>query len=160
MLAKTYAAAVNGLNVQIVTVETSVENGQQVILTGLGGEAVRESLSRVRTAFRYSNIHFPLKSITINLSPANLRKEGSGFDLPIAIGILAADEDIPTDRLGDYMLMGEIGLDGKLKPIKGALPSRRERRASRDLLCQRRTNTRQQLSITLRYMAWRRSLML
>ncbi|MBO5614012.1 MAG: YifB family Mg chelatase-like AAA ATPase [Prevotella sp.] len=122
MLAKTYAAAVNGLNVQIVTVETSVENGQQVILTGLGDEAVRESLSRVRTAFRYSNIHFPLKSITINLSPANLRKEGSGFDLPIAIGILAADEDIPTDRLGDYMLMGEIGLDGKLKPIKGALP--------------------------------------
>ena len=122
MLVKTNAAAVNGLNVNAVTVETSVEKGQQLILTGLGDEAIRESQSRIRTAFRYCGLHFPLQAITINLSPANLRKEGSGFDLPMAIGLLAANEDIPTDHLHEYMLMGELGLDGKLKPIKGALP--------------------------------------
>lgn len=122
MLVKTYSAAVNGLEVNIVTIETSVENGQKLILTGLGDEAVRESLSRVRTAFHYSHQKFPNKSITINLSPANLRKAGSGFDLPMAIGILAASEGMPSDMLNDYLLMGELGLDGRLKPVKGALP--------------------------------------
>ena len=122
MLVKTYAAAVHGLDVETITVETSVEKGQQLVLTGLGDEAVRESQSRIRTAFRYSNLRFPLQAVTINLSPANIRKEGSGFDLPMAIGMLAADESIPTDHLGEYMLMGELGLDGRLKPVKGALP--------------------------------------
>lgn len=122
MLVKTYSAAVNGLDVNTVTIETSVENGQTVTLTGLGDEAIRESLSRIRTAFTYSMYKFPRKSITINLSPANLRKEGSGFDLPIAISILAANEGMPIDHLQDYMIMGELGLDGRLKPIKGALP--------------------------------------
>ncbi len=122
MLVKTYCAAVNGLEVNTVTVETSVEVGQCLILTGLGDEAVRESQSRIRTSFVYSGYKFPSKSITINLSPANLRKEGSGFDLPIAVSILAANEAMPTDHLSEYMLMGELGLDGKLKPIKGALP--------------------------------------
>ncbi|MBQ9236556.1 MAG: YifB family Mg chelatase-like AAA ATPase [Prevotella sp.] len=122
MLVKTYAAAVNGLNVNTVTVETSVEKGQQLVLSGLGDEAIRESQSRIRTAFKYSGLRFPLQAITINLSPANLRKEGSGFDLPMAIGLLAADEGMPTDHLHEYMLMGELGLDGKLKPVKGALP--------------------------------------
>ena len=122
MLTKTYAAAVNGLDVKIVTVETSVEKGQQLTLTGLGDEAIRESHSRIRTAFRYSNLNIPIQAVTINLSPANLRKEGSGFDLPMAIGMLAAGEYMPADRLGEYMLMGELGLDGRLKPIKGALP--------------------------------------
>lgn len=122
MLVKTHAAAVNGLNVNTVIVETSVEKGQQITLTGLGDEAVRESQSRIRVAFKYSGLHFPAQAITINLSPANLRKEGSGFDLPMAIAILAANEDIPTTHLHEYMMMGELGLDGSLKPIKGALP--------------------------------------
>lgn len=122
MLVKTYAAAVNGLQVNTVAVETSVETGQQLILTGLGDEAVRESLSRIRIALKYNNLRFPSRSITINLSPANLRKEGSGFDLPMAIAILAGDGIIPTDLLEEYMMMGELGLDGKLKPIIGALP--------------------------------------
>lgn len=122
MLVKTYSAAVNGLEVNIVTIETSVESGQNFTLTGLGDEAVKESLSRIRTAFGYSNYKFPLRAITINLSPANLRKAGSGFDLPMAVSILAANEAMPTDMLGDYLLMGEIGLDGRLKPVKGALP--------------------------------------
>lgn len=122
MLVKTYSAAVNGLDVNVVTIETSVEMGQNLILTGLGDEAVRESLSRIRTAFGYSNLKFPNKAVTINLSPANLRKVGSGFDLPIAVSILAANEGMPTDHLGEYLLMGELGLDGRLKPVKGALP--------------------------------------
>ncbi len=122
MLVKTYCAAVNGLNVSTVIIETSVERGQKVVLSGLGDEAVRESLSRVSTAFTYSGYKFPDKAITINLSPANIRKEGSGYDLPIAVGILAADEEMPDNHLHEYMLMGELGLDGTLKPIKGALP--------------------------------------
>ena len=122
MLVKTYSAAVNGLDVNIVTIETSVEIGQNLTLTGLGDEAVRESLSRIRTAFKYSNLKFPNKSITINLSPANLRKAGSGFDLPIAISILAANEGMIIDHLEEYLIVGELGLDGKLKPVKGALP--------------------------------------
>ena len=122
MLVKTYSAAVNGLEVNIVTIETSVEAGQSLVLTGLGDEAVKESLSRIRTAFLYSHQKFPNKSITINLSPANLRKVGSGFDLPIAISVLAANEAMPSDLLENYLLMGELGLDGRLKPVKGALP--------------------------------------
>lgn len=122
MLVKTYGTAVNGLEVNEVTIETSVEGGQQIILSGLGDEAIRESLSRIKIAFGYSGYKFPHKSITINLSPASLRKEGSGYDLPIAVGIMAANEDLPTDHLHEYMLMGELGLDGRLKPIKGALP--------------------------------------
>jgi magnesium chelatase family protein len=122
MLVKTYSAAVNGLEVNAVTIETSVENGQRIVLSGLGDEAVRESLGRINTAFTYSGYKFPNKAITINLSPANLRKEGSGYDLPIAIGILGANEAIPSEHLHEYMLMGELGLDGRLKPIKGALP--------------------------------------
>lgn len=122
MLVKTYSAAVNGLEVNVVTIETSVEMGQNFVLTGLGDEAVRESHSRVRTAFAYSNLYFPNKAITINLSPANLRKEGSGYDLAMAVSILAANEGMPADHLHEYLLMGELGLDGRLKPVKGALP--------------------------------------
>ncbi len=122
MLVKTYAAAVNGLQVNTVTVETSVETGQLLILTGLGDEAVRESQSRIRVALKYCNLRFPSRSITINLSPANLRKEGSGFDLPMAIALLAGDEKLPPDHLEEYMMMGELGLDGSLKPIIGTLP--------------------------------------
>lgn len=122
MLVKTYSAAVNGLEVNIVTIETSVEAGQTTVLTGLGDEAVRESLSRIRTAFVYSHYKYPNKGITINLSPANLRKAGSGFDLPIAVSLLAANGGMTDEKLNDYLLMGELGLDGKLKPVKGALP--------------------------------------
>ena len=95
MLVKTYCAAINGLEVTTVTVEISVEAGQCLYLSGLGDEAVRESQSRIRTAYLYSGYKFPNKAITINLAPADLRKEGTSFDLPIAIGILAANEDMP-----------------------------------------------------------------
>ena len=122
MLVKTYCAAINGLEVTTVTVEVSVEAGQCLYLSGLGDEAVRESQNRIRTAFLYSGYKFPNKGITINLAPADLRKEGTAFDLPIAIGILAANEDMPKELLDKYLLVGELGLDGTLQPIRGALP--------------------------------------
>lgn len=122
MIVKTYCAAVNGLEITKVTVETSLTKGQSLTLTGLGDEAVRESLARVKTAVINTGYKFPNRAVTINLSPANKKKEGSSYDLPISIAILAADEVLPTEGLKDYMFLGELGLDGTMKPIVGALP--------------------------------------
>ena len=122
MLVKTYCAAVNGLDVTTVTVEVSLTRGVLYHLTGLGDEAVKESRDRITAALFNNGYKFPVADVTINLSPADIRKEGSGYDLPLAIGILAASENMKYDRLGDYMLVGELGLDGKLQPIRGALP--------------------------------------
>ena len=91
-------------------------------LTGLPDTAVRESLDRIKAALENNGFRFPVADITINMAPADLRKEGSGYDLPIAIGILACDEKLNADRLSDYMLIGELGLDGRLQPVRGALP--------------------------------------
>ena len=98
MLVKTYCAAVNGLDVTTVTVEVSLTRGVQYHLTGLGDEAVRESRSRISAALQYSGFKFPVADITINLAPADLRKEGSSFDLPLAVGILGANGDVPETR--------------------------------------------------------------
>lgn len=122
MLVKTYCAAVNGLEVTTVTVEVSLNKGVMYHLTGLGDEAVKESRNRIAAAMQYSGYKFPIADITINLAPANLRKEGSSFDLPLAIGILGANGNIPEDHLKEYMMVGELSLDGTLQPIKGALP--------------------------------------
>ena len=91
-------------------------------LTGLPDNAVRESLDRIKAALENNGFRFPVADITINMAPADLRKEGSCYDLPIAIGILACDEKLNADRLSDYMLIGELGLDGRLQPVRGALP--------------------------------------
>ncbi len=91
-------------------------------LTGLGDTAVRESKDRISAAMQYSGYHFPIADITVNMAPADLKKEGSGFDLPLAIGILAANENIPSNHLHEFMLVGELSLDGTLQPVKGALP--------------------------------------
>ena len=91
-------------------------------LTGLPDNAVRESLDRIKAALENNGFRFPVADITINMAPADLRKEGSGYDLPIAIGILACDEKLNADRLSDYKLIGELGLDGRLQPVRGALP--------------------------------------
>ncbi len=122
MLVKTYCAAVNGLEVTTVTVEVSLTRGVQYHLTGLGDEAVRESRDRISAALQYSGFKFPIADITINMAPANLRKEGSSFDLPLAIGILGANGNIPEEHLKEFMMVGELSLDGTLQPIKGALP--------------------------------------
>ncbi|MDY2633299.1 MAG: YifB family Mg chelatase-like AAA ATPase [Prevotella sp.] len=122
MLVKTFCAAVNGLDITTVTIEVNIARGVQYKLTGLGDEAVRESRDRIAAALSNNGFRFPLADITVNMAPANIRKEGSGFDLPLAIGILAANDDIHCDKLTKYMLVGELGLDGRLQPVRGALP--------------------------------------
>ena len=122
MLVKTYCAAVNGLEVTTVTCEVSMSTGMQFHLSGLADTAVKESYDRIKAAFVNNALRMPSMEITINLSPANIRKEGSSYDLPVAIGILAASEVVETGRLKDFMMVGEMGLDGRLQPIRGALP--------------------------------------
>ena len=122
MLVKTYSVAVNGLETTTVTVEVSMTHGMLFHLTGLADAAVRESHDRIKAALANNGFLMPTMDITVNLAPADIRKEGSAFDLPLAIGILAADSKVATDQLQDYMLVGELGLDGKLQPIRGALP--------------------------------------
>lgn len=122
MLVKTYSAAVNGLEVTPVTIEVSLNKGVMYHLTGLGDEAVREGRDRIAAALLYNGFHFPKADITVNLAPADLRKEGSSFDLPLAIAILAAHGQITTPDLDRYMMVGELSLDGTLQPAKGVLP--------------------------------------
>lgn len=131
MLVKTYCAAVNGMEVTTVTVEVSITRGVMYHLSGLGDTAVKESHDRIAAALLNTGHKFPSADITANLSPADLRKEGSSFDLPLAIAILAANEDMQTDHLAQYMLVGELSLDGTLQPIKGALPIAIKARAER-----------------------------
>lgn len=122
MLVKTYCAAVNGLEVTTITVEVSVTKGVNFHLSGLADTAIKESRDRIASALKNNGIKLPVVDTTINMAPADLRKEGSGYDLPMAIGILAAIGKVKTDMLSDYMIMGELGLDGKIQPIRGALP--------------------------------------
>lgn len=122
MLVKTFCAAVNGLEVTTVTVEVSMSRGVLYHLTGLADTAVRESHDRIVAALQNNGIKFPVADITVNMAPADLRKEGSSYDLPLAIGILAAIGKVKTDRLTDYMIVGELGLDGRIQPVRGALP--------------------------------------
>ena len=122
MLVKTYCAAVNGMEVTTVTVEVSITRGVLYHLTGLADAAVKESHDRIAAALLNTGYKFPVADITANLAPADLKKEGSAFDLPLAIAILAANGKMPADHLGKYMLVGELSLDGTLQPVKGALP--------------------------------------
>ncbi|WEK17838.1 MAG: YifB family Mg chelatase-like AAA ATPase [Candidatus Pedobacter colombiensis] len=122
MLVKTYASAVFGIESTTITVEISVTPGSQYIMVGLPDNAVRESLKRVESAIVVAGYRMPKQRILVNLSPADIRKEGSSFDLAIAVGILAASGQIPAEALINYILLGELSLDGNVRPIKGALP--------------------------------------
>ena len=122
MLVKTYGAAVYGIDAIIVTIEVSVEIGVSFNLVGLPDTAVKESYQRVVAAMRHSGRDFPRRSVLVNMSPADVKKEGAAYDLPIALGVLAASEQINGDRLSQYMIMGELSLDGSVLPIRGALP--------------------------------------
>lgn len=122
MLVKTYCAAVNGMEVTTVTIEVSLIKGIMYRLTGLGDEAVKEGRDRIAAAMQNNGYRFPRADITVNMAPADLRKEGSSFDLPLAIAVLAANADIETQKLDKYMMVGELSLDGHLQPVKGALP--------------------------------------
>ena len=122
MLVKTYGGTLVGVNAQLVTVETSVDVGVGFTMVGLPDNAVREGQQRIAVAIGQYGYHVPGKNVTINLSPADIRKEGSAYDLTIAIGILAASGEIRADEVGEYIIMGELSLDGSLRPIKGVLP--------------------------------------
>lgn len=122
MLVKSYAAAVQGITATIVTIEVSCNKGIQFFLVGLPDVAVRESHERIISALQVSGYKFPRYRIVINMAPADIRKEGSSYDLPLAIGIMAAAEQIDASRLDKFMIMGELSLDGSLLPVKGVLP--------------------------------------
>ena len=122
MLVKVYGAAVQGVDATIVTIEVNTSRGIKFFLVGLPDAAVKESHERIRAALGNTGYKVPAAQITVNMAPADIRKEGSAYDLPIAIGILAASDIIVTDRLHRFLIMGELGLDGNLMPIKGALP--------------------------------------
>jgi magnesium chelatase family protein len=122
MLVKTYGSAVYGINATTVTVETNINPGVNFFLVGLPDSAVKESQQRIDAALKNNGYKIPGKSIVINMAPADIRKEGSSYDLTIAVGILAASEQIHSENIADYIIMGELSLDGGLQPIKGVLP--------------------------------------
>lgn len=122
MLVKVYSAAVQGLSAIPVTIEVNASRGIKFFMVGLPDNAVKESHERIVAAIHNCGYRYPTKQIVVNLAPADIKKEGAGYDLPIAIGILAADEKIKSDRLNRFMMIGELSLDGSLQPIKGALP--------------------------------------
>lgn len=122
MLVKTYSSTVFGIDATTITIEVNLGIGINFFLVGLPDNAVKESYQRIKAAFSNNNLKFPGKEITINMAPADIRKEGSTFDLPIAIGILAVSNQVKTTRLSEYILIGELSLDGKLNPMKGVLP--------------------------------------
>lgn len=122
MLVKIYSGAVQGVDAHPIEIEVDVAGAFGFSIVGLPDSAVRESRDRVNAAIRNSKFDFPLGKITINLAPADIKKEGSGFDLPIALGILAASKQIKQETLDRYLFSGELALDGIVKPVKGALP--------------------------------------
>lgn len=122
MLVKTFASAVYGVDATTITVEVNVGQGLGYTIVGLPDKAVQESLQRIESALKEKGYQMKRLKTVINMAPADIRKEGSSFDLPVAVGILAASEQMKDDKLDQYILMGELSLDGSLLPIKGALP--------------------------------------
>ncbi|MDG5799493.1 YifB family Mg chelatase-like AAA ATPase [Marinilabiliaceae bacterium ANBcel2] len=122
MLVKIYGASLNGIDAIKITIEVDISRGIRFFLVGLPDSAVKESQQRIESAFRSFNFKWPGKRIVINMAPADTRKEGSSYDLPIAVGILAADNQICENRAGSFLIMGELSLDGSVKPVRGVLP--------------------------------------
>ena len=122
MLVKVYAAALHGVNATIITIEVNCTKGVRFFLVGLPDVSIKESHERITSALSENGYKFPRNQILVNMAPADIRKEGAAYDLPLAIGILAGAEKIKPDKVGNYMMMGELSLDGTLKPVKGVLP--------------------------------------
>jgi len=122
MLVKTFGSAVFGINAATITIEADVAKGIKFFLVGLPDNAVKESQQRIESALRINGYKWPKQKIIINMAPADIRKEGSAYDLPIAVGVLAASEQIKSDKLDRFIMMGELSLDGSLHPVKGVLP--------------------------------------
>ena len=122
MLAKVYSATILGIEAYPIEIEVDVSRGlPSFSIVGLPDQAVKESRDRVKPALKNSGFDFPVKKITVNLAPADLKKEGPSFDLPLALGLLAAIKLIKSERLADYFILGELSLDGSLRPVKGIL---------------------------------------
>ncbi len=122
MLAKGFGSAVYGVEAQIITIEVNVGQGTKFFMSGLPDSAVKESEHRVESAIKQFQYRMPRQKVVVNLAPADIRKEGSAYDLPIGLCILKASGQIDTDLLEKYVIMGELALDGNLRPIKGVLP--------------------------------------
>jgi len=122
MLVKTFGSAVFGISATTITIEVNIDKGASMNIVGLPDASVKEAHQRIKAALANTGFSLPIKGITINMAPADIRKEGSAYDLPMAIGILAASEQMPFEELQDYIIMGELALDGKVRPIKGVLP--------------------------------------
>ncbi len=122
MLVKTFGSTILGIDAITITIEVNVDQGVNFMLVGLPDSAVKESQQRIESALKHFGLKLPGRKTVINMAPADIRKEGSAYDLPLAIGILAASEQIKHENVSRYVIMGELSLDGLLKPIKGALP--------------------------------------
>ena len=123
MIAKILSSAVIGIDAYLVEVEVDIAQGLPTFTTvGLPEASVKESKERVKSAINNSGYSFPADRITVNLAPANIKKEGTGFDLPIALGILSATGIIPKEITSNYLILGELSLDGRIKPVNGTLP--------------------------------------
>lgn len=122
MLVKVFGAAVQGIGANLITIEVNCSKGIKFMLVGLPDASVKESHERIVSALQVNGYKFPRQQIVINMSPADIRKEGTAYDLPLAIGILAASESLKNESLEDYIIMGELSLDGSILPIKGVLP--------------------------------------
>lgn len=122
MLVKVFGSAVYGIKATTITIEVNVVFGVNYYLVGLPDSAVKESQQRITSALMTNGYKMPGQKIIINMAPADIRKEGAAYDLPIAIGILAGSQQIESDCLDKYIIMGELSLDGGLQPVKGVLP--------------------------------------
>lgn len=122
MLVKVYGSAVFGVEATTITMEVHMDKGIGYHLVGLPDNAIKESSYRIAAALKNNGLTFPGKKITINMAPADLRKEGSAYDLPLAMGILVGSDQIKAPEIEQYVIMGELSLDGSLQPIRGALP--------------------------------------
>src|SRR4051812_35621801 len=122
LVAKTFGSAVHGVDARTITVEVNVTQGQHLFISGMPDMAVKESEHRVESAMKTAGYFMPRNKVVVNLAPADIRKEGSAYDLPIALTILQASGQIMAEELEKYVIMGELALDGELRPIKGVLP--------------------------------------
>src|SRR5210317_2264377 len=121
MLIKTFGSAIQGIHATKITIEVNITQGIRFFIVGLADHAIRESQQRIESAITNSGFDWPRFRVVINLAPADLRKEGTHFDLPLAVGILAASNQVSTERFNDFVILGELSLDGSIMPVKGVL---------------------------------------
>jgi len=122
MLVKSFGSAVQGIDAITITIEVTSTQGIKFHIVGLPDNAIRESQQRIESALHETGYKWPKQKVIINMAPADIRKEGSAYDLPIALGILAASEQIKSEKLEHFVIMGELSLDGSLQPVQGVLP--------------------------------------